>query len=70
MIGVKVAQYSSDLIDQTVALWNTRTERPISREQARQMVENVSDFFAILAEWDAQECGAEQPTCPEPGEAL
>ena len=39
------------LIDQTIALWAPRLGRQLSREDARQIIENVSGVFSILAEW-------------------
>jgi len=43
------------LIDQTVELWQPRSRRALSREDARQMVENVTGFFVVLAEWSRAE---------------
>jgi hypothetical protein len=42
----------SDLIDQTIHLWRGRSEGAISREDAREMINNVSGFFEVLADWD------------------
>ncbi|RWH75387.1 hypothetical protein [Mesorhizobium sp.] len=39
------------LLERTVQLFEARTGRLLSNEDARQMVENVSGFFRILAEW-------------------
>ncbi|KUM25903.1 hypothetical protein AU467_23925 [Mesorhizobium loti] len=39
------------LLDRTVQLFEARTGRSLSKEDARQIVENVSGFFRILAEW-------------------
>jgi hypothetical protein len=49
---------NDNLIDQTVALWEPRLQRNLSREDARQIVENITGFFNILAEWSR----AEMPT--------
>ena len=46
---------NDNLIDQTIALWQPRLRRDLSREDARQIVENVTGFFAILAEWSRAE---------------
>ncbi len=40
-----------DLIDRTRKVWKTRIGRDLSREDARQIAENVTGFFGILAEW-------------------
>ena len=45
------------LIDQTIDLWQPRSQRGISPEDARQVVENVTGFFNILAEWARVETG-------------
>jgi len=42
-------------ISQTIALWRPRLGRDLSREDARQMVENVTGFFSILYEWSRAE---------------
>ena len=42
------------LLDRTIAFWQPRTARKLTREDARQMVENVTGFFRVLAEWDAK----------------
>jgi hypothetical protein len=42
---------NDNLIDRTRQVWQPRLRRDLSREDARQIAENVSGFFAILAEW-------------------
>jgi hypothetical protein len=42
---------NDNLIDRTIALWQPRLRRDLSREDARQIVENVTGFFSILHEW-------------------
>jgi hypothetical protein len=54
--SVKIPSGANDnLIDRTVAVWERRLERDLSREEARQMVENITGFFNILAEWSQAE---------------
>lgn len=36
-------------------LWRSRCRRDLSRENARQIAENVTGFFAVLAEWSNAE---------------
>jgi hypothetical protein len=49
---VKVLRAANDnLIDRTIAVWEPRRGRQISREEARQIAENVTGFFSILHEW-------------------
>ena len=42
---------SSNLIEQTHKVWQPRIRRNLTDEDARQIAENVTGFFAILAEW-------------------
>jgi hypothetical protein len=46
---------STALLDRTLAVWQPRTSRPLAAEDARQIIENVSGFFAVLLEWAAAE---------------
>jgi predicted transcriptional regulator len=46
-----MAQYSPELIEQTILIFESRTGRVISEEDARQAVENISGFFQMLQEW-------------------
>lgn len=43
-----------ELIEQTITFWQPRSARELTREDARQMIENVTGFFQVLAEWDAK----------------
>jgi hypothetical protein len=40
-----------NLIDRTRKVWQPRIGRNLTDEDARQISENVTGFFAILAEW-------------------
>ena len=40
------------LLDETIQFWQPRTSRPLTPEDARQMVENVTGFFT-LQRWSA-----------------
>jgi len=46
---------NDNLIDRTIETWQPRAERDLSREDVRQIVENVTGFFSILAEWSRAE---------------
>jgi hypothetical protein len=48
-------QAKPQLIKQTLEVWQPRTSKVLTREDARQIAENVAGFFAILMEWDATE---------------
>jgi hypothetical protein len=46
---------NDNLIDQARQVWQPRTGRDLTNEAARQIAENVTGFFAILAEWSRAE---------------
>jgi hypothetical protein len=39
------------LLEDTIRFWQPRTSRRLTQEDARQMVENVTGFFAVLQRW-------------------
>lgn len=41
-----------DLIDQTVDIWQKRAKRQLTREDGREIIQNMSGFFRVLREWD------------------
>ena len=47
-----------DFIDETIAMWQRRSSRPLSREDGREIIENMTGFFRILQEWDRAERAA------------
>ena len=59
---------SSNLIEQTRKVWQPRIRRNLTDEDARQIAENVTGFFAILAEWSraARPVPANDATVPAP----
>ena len=69
-----MAQYSPKLIEQTISVFESRTGRVISDEEARRLVENISGFFQVLQEWaeaedkDRRDEGTDRPTRSEGGE--
>jgi hypothetical protein len=54
---VKPSHVANDhnLIDRTRVVWQPRLGRDLSREEARQIAENITGFFAVLAEWSRAE---------------
>ena len=46
---------NDNLIDRTCEVWKPRLGRDLSREDGRQIVENVTGFFTILTEWSRAE---------------
>jgi hypothetical protein len=41
------------LLEETIRVWQPRSSRQLTAEDARQMVENVSGFFSTLQRWSA-----------------
>ncbi len=58
----KMEKNEQDVIEQTVEFWKKRTGRDITREDAREMIHNVSGFFQILAEWDRKNRNDQEST--------
>jgi hypothetical protein len=50
-----LAQTLMDFLDHTIDVWQPYTDRPLTREDARQIAQNVSGFFRILREWAEEE---------------
>jgi hypothetical protein len=42
----------NDFIEETRVFWQSRTERVLTREDAREIIENMTGFFRVLLEWD------------------
>lgn len=47
-MGIDSSAFSKD---DTITLWQKRTVRQLTKEDARQMQENVSGFITVLKEW-------------------
>lgn len=52
---MKPSPANDNLIEQTRRLWRSRLGRDVSCEDARQIAENVTGFFAVLGEWSNAE---------------
>ena len=46
------SKLSDNTLEQTQAYWRERTGREVTAEDAREMVQNIADFFEVLQEWD------------------
>jgi hypothetical protein len=46
---------NDNLIDRTRQVWQSRIRRDLTDEDARQIAENVTGFFSVLAEWSRAE---------------
>ena len=57
---------SDNLIDRTITLWQSRVGHDLTREDARQIVENVTGFFSVLHEWSRASMPPPGNDNPEP----
>ncbi len=55
------AQGRGDLLDLTLEVFQPRTDRVLTREDAREMVENVTGLFGLLAKWERKARGKPLP---------
>jgi vacuolar-type H+-ATPase subunit C/Vma6 len=60
----KMRKIGPDIIDQAIKIYRSRTRENLSREDARQMVENINGFFRVLQEWAEAESVEKQTTRP------
>jgi hypothetical protein len=44
-----------DFLEHTIDVWQPYTDRPLTREDAREIAQNVTGFFRILREWAEEE---------------
>jgi hypothetical protein len=51
---------NEDFIDETIAVWQSRTVRRLTREDGREIAENMIGFFRVLLEWDTAERATER----------
>jgi hypothetical protein len=59
-----MAQHSPEFIEKTISVFESRTGRVISEEDAWQAVENISGFFRVLREWAEVEDREKSPESP------
>jgi hypothetical protein len=66
-----MAQYSPELIEQTISVFKHQSGAVLSHEDARQAAENISGFFRVLQEWaeaeDRDESSEASPAVPGMG---
>jgi hypothetical protein len=65
-----ISDDSVDFIDQTRAIWQKQTERHLTREDGREIVENMTGFFRILQEWDRAERSGQRTATQPPADGL
>jgi len=50
-----MAPISEEFLDKTISFWQPHYKEKLTREDARQMIENVYNAWSLLADWDLQE---------------
>jgi hypothetical protein len=60
---------SPDPIEDAIAFWEPRLGRSISREEAREIVDNLLAFFRLLLEFEHRDCGTRRRPVPQADEA-
>jgi len=53
-----VPDRTGDFIDETICVWQKRTARQLTREDGREIIENLTGFFRVLQEWDRSDRAA------------
>ena len=60
---------NDNLIERTRQVWQPRLGRDLNREDARQIAENVTGFFTLLAEWSRAQTPAPANDTAKPSTA-
>lgn len=60
------AQDNVDPIERAVALWQKHSPRELTREDGREIVENMTGFFRLLQEWDRADRARTGRAAPHP----
>jgi hypothetical protein len=58
-------RFSDELVEKARAVFQKRTSRKLTNEDARQMLENLTGFFRVLHEWDRAQ---RRPEVSSPGD--
>ena len=46
--------YSQEFLQKTIDHWQPRSKKKLTLEDAREIADNMAEFFLVLAELDAQ----------------
>jgi len=52
---------SQEIIERTKKLWQTLASRTLTDEDAREIIENITGFFQVLAEWHSDDQDSPPP---------
>ncbi len=53
------------ILDETISFWQPLSPRTLTREDARQIRENLTGFFRVLSKWEAEKPSGEESAEPE-----
>lgn len=56
-----MATIDPDFLDQTIAVWQPLSPKPLTREDAREIIENAVGFYGTLIRWALEAKPAETP---------
>ncbi|MFQ5910983.1 MAG: hypothetical protein ACE5IJ_09735 [Thermoplasmata archaeon] len=51
---MRMAKKEREIVNQTIDFWQPLSNSTITPDDARVIIENVTQFFQILGEWDRQ----------------
>ena len=46
-----MATIDADFLDRTIAVWQPLSPKPLTREDAREIIENAVGFYSTLIRW-------------------
>ncbi len=56
---------ATQVLDETISFWQPLSPRKLTREDARQIRENLTGFFRVLAAWEAEKRSVEEAAKPK-----
>lgn len=58
------SRFSNELVNDARSVFEDEMGKPVSAEEARQMLENLAGFFMILHEWDREQAKRDAEDVP------
>jgi hypothetical protein len=53
---------SEEFLDQTIEVWQPRSKRKLTRDDAREIARNMTGFFRVLKEWEHEDKAQRSPS--------
>jgi hypothetical protein len=57
-----MTRYSKEILEKTIRVWQPLSEKQLTEEDAREIVENLTGFFSLLGEWERENGKEEDKT--------